>query len=192
LPDDGLVVRVVLFNVGVEVGQLVALAVIVGIGTLLARRLDDAAEWRKLLYITLTAAGLVAAAVLSFPAEDDSTSVAKGCSEVDTEVEPVVPGADHPAKSFYAPTEQAPEADLAHVVGDGYFIVRYRPDLAPDQVQAIQALVTGGGQGVVAAPDPDLTEAVRAIQAERTLTCESVDGQVLREFRDEWLARVGQ
>jgi len=34
LPDGGLVIRVVLFNVGVEVGQHVALAVVVGVGML--------------------------------------------------------------------------------------------------------------------------------------------------------------
>lgn len=192
LPEDGLAVRVVLFNVGVEAGQLVALGVIVGIGTLLARRLEDAAEWRKVIYISLTAAGVVAAALLSFPSDDDSTSLATGCSETDTELEPVVPGADHPAKSFYGPQEEAPEADLAHVVGDGYFIVRYRPDLPAENVQAIQALITSGGQGVVAAPDPEQAEAVRAIQAERTLACESVDAEVLTAFRDDWLARVGQ
>src|SRR5829696_2403173 len=34
LPESGVAIRVILFNVGVEIGQLTALAVIVGVGTL--------------------------------------------------------------------------------------------------------------------------------------------------------------
>jgi hypothetical protein len=37
LPDDGLAVRVLLFNVGVEIGQLTAIAIIVGLGALAVR-----------------------------------------------------------------------------------------------------------------------------------------------------------
>src|SRR5688500_12452957 len=39
LPESGLVVRVILFNIGVELGQLTALAIIVGLGTLAVRKL---------------------------------------------------------------------------------------------------------------------------------------------------------
>ena len=192
LPDDGLVERVVLFNVGVEIGQLAALTLIVGFGLLIARTVEDAAEWRKVAYIALVAAGLVAAAVLSFPSEEDATTVARGCTQADTETEPLVPGADHPDKNFYGPTEQAPDADINHVVGDGYFILRYRPDLPGRSVQTIEELVTTGGQGVIGAPDPDQQEAVRAIQAEQTLACERVNAQTLEQFRDDWLGRVQQ
>ena len=192
LPDDGLVERVLLFNVGVEIGQLAALAVIVGIGVLISRGVADAAEWSKVAYVALVAAGLVAAAVLSFPADEDEVAVAGQCSREDTETEPLVPGADHPAKNFYGPTEQAPEADLSHVVGDGYFILRYRPDLPARSVRTLEELVDTGGPAVVAAPDPDQEVAVRAIQAEQTLACEQINAQTLTQFRDDWLARVRQ
>ena len=39
LPESGVVIRVILFNIGVEIGQLTALAVIVGLGTLAVRKL---------------------------------------------------------------------------------------------------------------------------------------------------------
>jgi hydrogenase/urease accessory protein HupE len=192
LPDDGLVVRVVLFNVGVEIGQLSALAVIVGAGTLLARRVADTAEWRRAGYITLAAAGLVAAAVLSFPGEEETPVAASGCKQATSQAPPPSPGSGHPPKSFYGPREQAPEADLAHVIGDGYLILRYRANLPAGSVRAIEALVTSGSQFVIAAPAPGQEEAVRAIQAEQTLSCERVETQALTEFRDEWIARVRQ
>ena len=188
LPDSGLVERVLLFNVGVELGQLAALSVIVGLGLLIRLIVTDATEWSRVAYISLAAAGLTAAAVLSFPAEDDEP-LAGGCAEEETQVAPLVPGADHPDKSFYGPEEPSPEADLDHVVGDGYLILRYRPDLPRDRIDAIEGLVD---RAVVAAPDPDQDKAIRAIQAEQTLACDTVDIETLAEFRDDWFARVQQ
>jgi len=68
LPDDGLVERIVLFNVGVEVGQLIALAVIVGIGTVIGGRLGNPRELRRNMFRALAASGLLAAAALALPA----------------------------------------------------------------------------------------------------------------------------
>jgi hypothetical protein len=70
--------------------------------------------------------------------------------------------------------------------------VRYRPDLSAGNLRAIEALVTSGSEVVIAAPAPEQNEAVRAIQAEQTLSCKRVDEQALTEFRDEWIARVQQ
>jgi hydrogenase/urease accessory protein HupE len=67
LPEEGLVERIVLFNVGVEIGQVSALAAMVGIGTLIARRLPNPRELRRYTFGALTASGLLAAATL-FPA----------------------------------------------------------------------------------------------------------------------------
>jgi hydrogenase/urease accessory protein HupE len=191
LPDDGLVVRVLLFNVGVEIGQLSALAVMVGVGTLLARLMTDPGEWHRVAYIALGAAGLVAAALLSFPGEEERV-VASGCKQGTSQAPPPSPDAGHPPKRFYGPDEQAPEGDLAHVIGDGFLIVRYRPDLSAGNVRAIEALVTSGSEVVIAAPAPGQNEAVRAIQAEQTLSCKRVEEKALTEFRDEWIARVRQ
>lgn len=68
LPDDGVVVRVMLFQVGVEVGPLNSLVVIVGLGMLLV-----IAGWVTAVNPPATALALsrsrelVAAAVMSFP-----------------------------------------------------------------------------------------------------------------------------
>src|SRR5829696_2686303 len=130
LPDGGLVVRIVLFNIGVELGQLLALAVMVGIGVLVVRRLRQPADARRPAFAMLTVAGLVAAAVISFPAGEAET-VARGSACVERQVQPPQSLAGgHPPKRFYGPSESAPAQDLAHVVGDGIVVVRYRPDLA--------------------------------------------------------------
>ena len=190
LPEDGLVPRVLLFNLGVEVGQLAALTLIVGLGTLIVRRLAEPEEWARVAFIALAAAGVIGAGVLASSGSGDDEVTADGCRTEETDVPPVEPGAGHPAKEFYGPTEPAPEADLDHVVGDGYFIVRYRPGLPEADIEAVRGLITT--QGVVVAPDPELTDDVRAIQAEETLTCSTLDIGVIADFRDEWLARFEQ
>ena len=68
LPDDGVVARVLLFNLGVELGQLAALTVIVVVGTFLARDLGERRdEIRGYSFFGIAVAGLVAAAIISFP-----------------------------------------------------------------------------------------------------------------------------
>jgi hypothetical protein len=43
---------------------------------------------------------------------------------------------------------------------------------------------------VIAAPDPEQTEPVKAIVAFRTLTCDKLDVAALASFRDNWIAEV--
>jgi len=190
LPDDGLVIRVVLFNVGVELGQLLALAVMVGIGVLVVRRLVQPADARRPAFAMLTVAGLVAAAVISFPAGEAET-VARGSACVEREAQPPQSLAGgHPRKRFYGPSESAPAQDLAHVVGDGIVVVRYRPDLAERHIQALRRFATTGSRYVIAAPDRAQLAPVRAVAATRALTCTKVDRPALAGFRDDWLATL--
>ena len=199
LPDEGLVGRVLLFNIGVELGQLVALAVIVGLGTLLVRNVQDVRdrmeELRRYLFFAIGVAGLAAAAVISFPESADSgrEELAGGeCTLEQTTPPQAAPGAGHPEKPFFGPQEPPPEEDLAHVVGDGYVIVRYRPEIPASDVSQLEAFATSpeSGQTVVAAPDPEQDESLRAITALRTLSCSTVDFDALTEFRDDWLREI--
>jgi hydrogenase/urease accessory protein HupE len=198
LPDDGLVGRVVLFNIGVEGGQLVALAVFVGIGYLLARTLYARDEPRRLAFASLIAAGLAAAVIISLPSDDEAgerpvagaDGQAAACTERDEQAPPNLAGG-HPAKPFYEPREAAPEDDLGHVVGDGYVIVRYRPDLPAEQLDRLRSVTqAGGGSYTVTAPDPDQDVPVRAVTARKTLTCERFDAAALQQFRDRWLDEI--
>jgi hydrogenase/urease accessory protein HupE len=199
LPDSGLVERVLLFNVGVEIGQLVALAVIFGVGALLVRWLRPSEEIRQTAFIALAGAGLVAAAVISFPSGETDPQrervTAGGKTTACTEIgaQPAFsPGGGHPAKAFYGPGETAPEEDLAHVLGDGYIIVRYRRDLAPKDTRALEAWVAQTQPPyVIAAPADGQGPMIRALTAERELRCGKADLAGLSTFRDSWLQQAG-
>lgn len=196
LPEDGVVARVLLFNLGVEVGQLTALAVLAGLGTLALRAVRDRQRIARFGFGALTVAGLVAAAILSFPDEATrsqgepvaANGKATACTRQDTQP-PALIGGGHPAKKFYGPREAAPGEDLAHVIGDGLVIVRYRPDLPAAAVKELRAFVQEpASEYVIGAPDRDQEEPVRAYAAYRTLTCTELDVTALQTFRDSWLA----
>lgn len=190
LPDDGIVVRVVLFNVGVEVGQLLALAVMVGAGMLVVRRLAQPGDARRPAFAMLTLAGLVAAAVISFPgAEPETTARGSACTERPAQPPQSLAGG-HPPKRFYGPSETAPVTDLSHVVGDGIVVVRYRPTLPDRQVDALRRFTRTGSRYVITAPASGQKVPVRAVAATRELTCSRVDQAGLTSFRDDWLASL--
>lgn len=193
IPEDNLLWRVLSFNLGVEIGQLSALALFVAIGIWFdAHSRDDEQRLRvtRAGFFTVLAAGLIGAAVLSFPGEDqgDSGTAAEGCSEEQTEPPPFVAGAGHPDKNFYSPREDAPEADLDHVIGDGLVVVRYRNDLAEPDVRRLSHIVAAE-QFVIAAPDTELAGDLRATTFETTLVCESFNQDELAGFIDDWLAQ---
>ena len=192
LPDDGLVWRVIAFNAGVEIGQLVALSVVVAIGYFVL----PVVNWprvRHAAYIVLAVTGVLAAAVLSLPgaeAEDQPArtpeQVAAGCTEAKADP-PGTTAGGHPPKRFYQPSEAAPQVDLQHVIGDGYIVVRYRPGLARDDRLALAAWIRQNEQ-LVAAADARQREAVRATAAYRTLTCSRFDMRPLTAFGAQWFA----
>src|SRR5918999_1275157 len=101
---------------------------------------------------------MIAAGIMSFPAEPGKETLAGGCTSAQSDPPPFRPGAAHPAKPFYGPDEDPPEADISHVVGDGYVIVRYRPDLSPGQTDELRRWATDGTQGVIVAPKADQNE----------------------------------
>jgi hydrogenase/urease accessory protein HupE len=67
LPDEGLLGRVIAFNVGVEIGQLVAIALVVSIGTLVLRRVP-LQQLRRAGAVAFVASGTLAAFSLSVEA----------------------------------------------------------------------------------------------------------------------------
>lgn len=201
LPESGVAERVILFNIGVEFGQLAALTVIVGLGMLFARFVrGERRQAAKAAFAGIALSGLLAAAVMSFPDGDtrsDKQPVAakngepkSACTQQDSQP-PQFAGGGHPAKRFFGPDEQAPDADLTHVIGDGMVIVRYRPDLPEAEVKQLETFVMDpGSEYVIGAPDAEQKEPVRAVAALRTLRCTKVDVAGLTSFRDDWLAYV--
>jgi hypothetical protein len=201
LPEDGVVIRVILFNIGVEIGQLTALALIVGLGTLVARLLRIPRENAHFAYSGLIVAGILAALLMAFPifGEDEptTTQVASSgdeSSEVctqDAATPPTVLGGTHPPKTYFGPDEMANEEDLTHVIGDGLVIIRYDPDLPERQHRALEQFVnTKDPPYAIAAPDPEQAEPLRVIAALRTMTCREPDMEALAGFYDSWMLEI--
>jgi hydrogenase/urease accessory protein HupE len=197
LPDGWpLVARVLAFNVGVEIGQLLALTALVGAGLLAARLVPRLTGAKPVVGTALVAVGLIGAGVLSFVAAQPSDAPAPAEAETARCVESAeAPPSGtvfggHPERAFYGPDEEAAEGDLGHVLGDGYIVVRYRADSAGEQVDALEEWVAAGPFGVVAAPEGAAgAPALEARTRERVLRCESVDLEALSAFRDGWLQR---
>jgi hydrogenase/urease accessory protein HupE len=204
--DDSLAWRVLLFNVGVEIGQAVAVLAFAGLGWLLFALWSRPEPLLRPAFMVIGLAGLVGAMILSFPSSNDqaSTDQAKKvvttqatettaappptCRVVEVEAENPPPGGGHPDRRFYGPDEQYPEIDFGHVMVDGYVVVTYRPDLGSDQLTQLQAAIEGGEEGLLGGAEQGQKEALIATTMGRELRCRRVDTDALTEFRDDWIA----
>lgn len=191
LPDDGLVGRVIAFNVGIEIGQLSALVVVAAVGYLLLPRVNWPAV-RGFVYGGLVVVGLVAATVLvlrgSTKGSSSAGSEGSACKQTDTDPPGTFAGG-HPPKRFYQPGESAPSVDLEHVTGDGYLVVRYRANLPKRYVVALEDWV-GQNEQAVGASDSAQKEAVTATTAYRVLRCGRFDMAAVTKFGDTWFTDV--
>lgn len=196
LPDDGLVERILLFNVGVELGQLTALTVIVGLGVLFVRYAKPRSDTRRVAFGTIAAVGLVAAIVLPLAAADsgDPLETAGGpCAAEQAAPPPVTPQGGHPSKAFFGPEEEAPDEDLGHVVGDGYVIVFYGQGVSGSELDELEEWVLAEQPSFVIgapAPDPDQASPIEVVTAQQGLSCSELSIEDLTEFRDAWFETV--
>ena len=138
---------------------------------------------------------MVAAAVLAVTSGGEALrpvqagAQEKGSCEVRNRTEAFPAGNAHPVKDFFEPGEIVPATSFGHVIGDGFVIVNYRPDLPADQLAQLRAFVTDPTAGrVVGGPDPGQTEAVKAVHAYRTAACDTVDIDAVRQFTRDWFA----
>ncbi|PTL60268.1 HupE/UreJ family protein [Paraconexibacter algicola] len=199
IPDDGLLGKTIAFNVGVEIGQLVAVLIMFAIVFLLAKRIARWTEVRRSMFAVIGVAGLLAAVVLAVQGEDDqpnatpdrnvSSATAGVCTTVDETPVGGLAG-QHPAKKFFGPAEQVPEEDLAHVRGDGWVIVRYSATATPAQVRALQTWIDGSDRAIAAAPDPKQRQALVATTARRKMSCQRHDVSAIKQFAAAWLEDV--
>lgn len=197
LPDDGIVGKVVAFNVGLEIGQLIVIAGVVALLHLGTRVLD--ARWddvRRVGFGTMAAAGLVAAVVLAFPEGEDETGAqpavggaASACT-VTTTQPPASTAGGHPPKLWYGPGERVPAVDFAHVLGDGYVVVRYAPTIADADADRLRVMVEDPAAQMLAGEDQAQSAALVAATAHRKLTCPRFDADALQEFNSTWRADV--
>lgn len=200
LPEDGVLWRVIAFNVGIEAGQLTAVMMMVVVAMLLTSFIKDVpdAALRKLGSVVVFAGGAAATAIVTYQsftadkAEEDLiagdavTVTSSSCVAGDRET-PLPAMGGHTAKAFFEPTEEAPLGDFGHSVADGYVVVLYPSDMTAADVDELKAYVEGeDGMGVVAGAHPDATTEVHVLTARTQLTCGELEMDKLDEFKTTW------
>jgi hydrogenase/urease accessory protein HupE len=184
--------RIIAFNMGIELGQLVAILLVVFVAGFLPERLKETRAQRAAgaALIAIGIVGAVVVSVIGLRAPDAPPATATGsaaCQVRDrTERLPLGVGG-HLSKEFYEPNEASPLDDMGHVIGDGYVIVWYQPALPADQVTQLREFVTGPeGVRVVGGPMPEQTEPVKLFQRYKTLACTSFDLPAMKQFTKAW------
>lgn len=112
LPAEGLLGRVLAFNVGIEIGQLLAIALMALAGLILATFVR-AGRLERPAYAVLALTGVIVAAILPATSDGGDRSglqSATGTCAVETKAQPTVLTGNHPPKSFYGPGESSRRA----------------------------------------------------------------------------------
>lgn len=202
LPDEGVFAKVIAFNIGLEIGQLIAITLMVAVSAVVMRLWTDRtpaidAALKRLLAIGLVAGSVLAVSTVLYGAlsakeEPAATIVAAdagaGCAEGPLNID--FPGSGgHAEKQFFEPGETAPMADLGHSLADGHVAFLYRGDLPAADVEALRTVVTDvpGGVTLAAPAVAGQDSAVVAVTAEKALTCGTVDAEGLSSFTTSWL-----
>jgi hydrogenase/urease accessory protein HupE len=194
LPEDGLLPKVVAFNVGIEIGQLAAVAVMALLGrltvALLRRRRVQLGVFAVLGAIgaaaAATFAGLAAIDIMDGEPKVPVASDTQSCTVGDRTTRFTL-GGGHPPKTFYEPGDTIPSMDFGHVIGDGFIVVTYSPFLPAPELEQLRAFVNEPHK-VVGGPVPGQPEPVRAVHAYSQLTCTQFDVGAVRTFVADWFA----
>lgn len=191
LPSGGaLVARILAFNLGVEIGQLLALSIIVGLGMLMLRYRPRLKAGRSYAAGSLVAVGLVAAAIFSVLAlrpEGSTSAEAAAARCVEQPFAPDIRRASrggHTKKSFYAPGEQVPTADIQHSTNDGFVVITYDPQLTREQQTELRNWVENERGTLAVAGKPG--SALQATTLRKIIVCQEYSLEALDEFRTTW------
>jgi hydrogenase/urease accessory protein HupE len=199
LPDDGITAKVLAFNIGLEIGQLIAVGLVVGAIYLASRVVNVRPEdVRPTLFAGMAGLGIIAAMLLTFSGGEEDTTVAEppavAKAATTCAVEKIEPptsfAGGHPAKPWFGPGEESPAVDFEHVMGDGYVVVRYSPQITPAQADELRAMVETSDAKMVGGEDPEQADPLVAVAAYRKLTCSEFRADALEEFNATWRADV--
>lgn len=203
IPEDGELWRVIAFNVGIEIGQLTAIAVLAAVLFLATKFIEAEKQPRaaQLACAPIFIGGSVAASLIALNAftevDVDDTKLAAeyagttGSCTLGDRTEPLPGAGGHTSKDFYEPGEEAPLGDFGHSIGDGYIALIYPTTLQDPALGELHAFVTGpDGEGVLAGATPQAGEKIIAITANKQLTCSDVDVDALTEFKTDWFASL--
>ena len=195
IPDNEQLPRLIAFNVGIELGQLTAIALMAAVGLVAARAIppQNRRQAVQVMSVPLGVVGLIAPILIAINTSGlpDPPAVAlpaqTSCSiSGPTQIWDST-GGTHPARLFYEPGEAAPLADFGHVIGDGYVIVLYAEDTSAADVERLRDYVRAqAAQAVVAGPSAEVS-GVAAYQFRHTLTCDRFEYDTLTGFAENWL-----
>lgn len=201
VPEDGMVWRLIAFNVGIEIGQLTAIVgmlALAGVVSTMFKR-DREPALIKAAFVALFAIGAMAAPFLALAefrsAENEADTVAlpddAPCT-VGDRAQVLPGGGGHAGRDFYAPDEEAPLADFGHSLGDAYVIVLYGDDLPDADVTALQEFVDAKDPAKVLVGNGDVPDGqLVAITLEQQMSCENVHVGALRQFSRDWFESLG-
>ena len=197
--EDNELGKLIAFNLGIELGQLLVVAAVVLVGKLALTFLPDPSAASRPVVLRNAQGGLVAVGVIAAmvlvatrgeegdPYEQLAAASPAGC-DIRTEQAPLMLQGGHPARSFFAPGETYSAEDFGHVVGDGYIAIRYPSSLSPGDQDALRRLIAEI-PGLVAGPVETL--GVEATTQDRVLTCQAFDITALQRFADTWSREAG-
>lgn len=201
VPEDGMVWRLIAFNVGIEIGQLTAIMgmlTIAAVASLMFKREHEPAL-TKVAFVALFAIGAMAAPFVALAefqsADNDAATVAlpddAPCT-VDNRAQ-VLPGnGGHPEKAFYEPDEEAPLADFGHSLGDGYVVVLYGDGVSDEDVTALREFVDAKDPAQVLVGNGDVPAGqLVAVTQKQQMSCEDVHVGALRQFSRNWFETLG-
>lgn len=194
--DEGMVWRLIAFNVGIEIGQLTAIMgmlALAAVASMMFKR-DHEAALTKVAFVALFAVGAMVAPFVALSefrsAENEAATVALPDDAPCTvgERAQVLPGGGgHAQKDFYEPDEEAPLADFGHSLGDGYVVVLYGNDLPDADVTALRNFVDAKDPAKVLVGGGDVPDGqFVAVTLEQQMSCENVHVGALRQFSRTW------
>jgi hydrogenase/urease accessory protein HupE len=202
LPHDGLLWRVIAFNVGIEIGQVTAILAMLALISVAAMvigegRLESLRPVAPVVLVLGGAAAAVVAAIAVANPEDERIVISaspSGSCRVEERTQSLPAGGSHASKAFYEPGEEAPLDAFGHSVGDGYVAVLYAPDLESDDLGELRDFVSSqDGEGTLAGPFPETPDVVlSAITADgEQLNCDTLDLEALSSFKSDWFESLG-
>lgn len=196
--SENVLSKVLLFNVGVEIGQLLAIAAMTLVGKVLG--LGSAGTRGRLaqpLGLGVVAGGVLALALAAysalFPRIGDVSGyvppTASSC-EVEINSDPLPEGAasaNPPLQEFFGPDQQTPSLVFDHARSDGYLTILYPATASAEELQAMEEFVTStDGIGVLAGPAPGDRTEYRFTTYHEIMRCASFEADTMRDFAQAW------
>ncbi|MGL5823331.1 MAG: HupE/UreJ family protein [Nocardioides sp.] len=197
--EDGKLVRVVAFNLGVELGQLAAVFGFATVGYVAVKvlaRTDRARVVASAGVLIGGVAALIAVLLQALnPPIGQPTELAlperSTCSLAERTRELFSAGGEHPQQLFTEPSDPAPMADFGHTMEDGFVIVFYPRSANSQDVDTLRTYVNSDkGEFVLAGPNPEESEVFEVHTFYETLSCAELEMGNLVDFRNAWIESV--